>query len=201
MIRVKELILVEGKYDKNTLSQIVDATIIETSGFGIFHDDKKRKMIRDIADRNGVIIFTDSDSAGFLIRNHLKGIIPSDKIKNAYTPDVFGKEKRKNAPSKEGKLGVEGMDPDTILQCLKRAGATMEEYSPDTHSDAIVKADLFTLGLSGKPYSKDLRTRLKERLNLPERLSSTSLLEVLNSLMSKEELENIMSELLRENCD
>lgn len=202
MIHVKELILVEGKYDKNTLAQIVDAMIIETSGFGIFHDEKKMHMIRELASKNGVIIFTDSDSAGFLIRNHLKGALPPNQIKNAYTPDLYGKEKRKKIASKEGKLGVEGMRPEMILDCLKRAGATMEELDSkvnDNHS--IKKSDLYKLGLSGQTHSDTLRSELKRELDLPENLSATGLLDVLNVMISLDELEQIMKKLKRRNLN
>ena len=196
MIHVKELILVEGKYDKNTLSQIVDATIVETSGFGIFHDEKKMKMIRDLAGKNGVVIFTDSDSAGFVIRNYLKGALPPDQIKNAYTPDILGKEKRKKTGSKEGKLGVEGMSPEMILDCLKRAGATMEECGSETCNEkSITKADLYRIGLSGQKNSDAMRSELKRELDLPEKLSSTGLLDVLNATMSLERLEAIIEKL------
>ena len=123
MVKIEEVIIVEGKYDKNTLSQVVDAVILETSGFGIFHDKERRKLFQKLAEQRGLIILTDSDGAGFVIRNYLKGFLPPEKVKQAYVPDLYGKEKRKASPSKEGKLGVEGMRPEILLEALRRAGA------------------------------------------------------------------------------
>ena len=118
MVKIEEVIIVEGKYDKNTLSQVVDAVILETSGFGIFHDKERRKLFQKLAEQRGLIILTDSDGAGFVIRNYLKGFLPPEKVKQAYVPDLYGKEKRKASPSKEGKLGVEGMRPEILLEAL-----------------------------------------------------------------------------------
>jgi len=192
-LKIKEAIVVEGRYDKNTLSQIVDAVIIETSGFGIFSNKEKLKLLRDIADKRGIIVFTDSDSAGFMIRNHIKGAVDSDKIKQAYIPDIIGKEKRKRIASKEGKLGVEGMRPEIIRQALIRAGATIEdEKSAEVRrGEPITKTDFFCMGLSGGAGSAGKRTQLIKALDLPERLSADALLDVLNALYTKEEFESL----------
>ncbi len=186
MERIKEVIVVEGRYDKNTLSQVVDAVIIETGGFRIFNDSQKRSLLKKLAESRGLIIMTDSDGAGFMIRNHLKGFIAPELIKQAYIPDVFGKERRKSAPSREGKLGVEGMSPQVILEALRRAGASFE--SPGTEfRPEITKADLYKKGLSGGENSAALRRELLKKLELPERLSAQGLLDVLNAMMSRDE--------------
>lgn len=187
MIRIKEAIVVEGRYDKNTLSQIVDANIIETAGFGIFSDKEKTALLRRLAEKCGIIILTDSDGAGFLIRNRIKGTISEGCVKHAYIPDIKGKERRKQHASKEGKLGVEGMPPEIIIEALKRCGATFEgETSTHSHG-TITKGDLFELGLSGKYDSADRRKELAQKLSLPEKMSANSLLDVLNALYTKDE--------------
>lgn len=191
MYRVSEVIIVEGRYDKNTVSQVVDATIIETEGFGMFSDPEKRKLIARLAETRGIIIFTDPDGAGFVIRNRIKGFVDKKYIKNAYIPDVYGKEKRKRKASAEGKLGVEGVSPELILEALRRCGATIDESEPEPKRDRITKADLFALGLTGKENSAEKRLALKRRLDLPERLSTDSLLQVLNVLITKDELQNL----------
>ena len=150
MIKIKEAILVEGRYDKNTLSQIVDAPILETSGFGIFKDKKQMALLRKVAETRGLIVFTDSDGAGFVIRNHIKSAIPGKYLKHAYIPDIPGKEKRKSAPGKEGKLGVEGMPKELLLDALRRSGATIEGENV-TQTRQITKQDMMALGLSGGP--------------------------------------------------
>jgi len=192
MRKIREAIVVEGKYDKNTLSQIVDAVIVETSGFGVFKNGEQLTLLRRLAEKQGLIIFTDPDGAGFVIRNYLKGAIPKELVKHAYIPDVAGKERRKRTPGKEGKLGVEGMTPEIILAALDRAGATFlagaEESLPQSRTP-ITKADLFALGLSGRPDSAAKRAALLNRLELPEHLSANALLTVLNALYSREELE------------
>lgn len=190
MLRVKEVIVVEGRYDKNTLSQIVDAVIIETKGFGIFSDKENLSLLRRLAETRGLIVFTDSDGAGFVIRGHIKGAIKPEYVKHAYIPDIDGKEKRKTSPSKEGKLGVEGMSRDVIITALRRAGATFDgEDSPiDAMPRRITKTDMFVLGLSGKPDSSAKRLELLKRLSLPQKLSPNGLLDVLNALMSRDEL-------------
>lgn len=190
MVKVEQVIVVEGRYDKNTLSQIVDAVIIETEGFGIFSDREKLSLLRRMAEKRGLVILTDSDGAGFVIRNYLKGAIDPSLVKHAYIPDIPGKERRKSAPSKEGKLGVEGMDRQTILTALKNAGVRLEggdEPSKTDAEDRITKADLFALGLSGGEGSRQRRLALQRRLDLPERLSPNALLDVLNALMTREE--------------
>ncbi len=186
MERIKEVIVVEGRYDKNTLSQVVDAVIIETGGFRIFNDSQKRSLLKKLAESRGLIIMTDSDGAGFMIRNHLKGCIAPELIKQAYIPDVYGKERRKSAPSREGKLGVEGMSPQVILEALRRAGATFEGPEAEERPE-ITKADLYKKGLSGGENSAELRKGLLKKLKLPERLSAQGLLDVLNAMMSREE--------------
>jgi len=194
MVKIKEAILVEGRYDKNTLSQIVDAPILETGGFGIFKDKKQMALLRTVAEKRGLIVFTDADGAGFVIRNHVKSAIPGKYLKHAYTPDIFGKERRKDKAGKEGKLGVEGMKPEIILEALKRAGATMEgEDTPA--SNAITKQDLMDLGLSGGADASAKRLALLKKLNLPEHMSANALLQALNLLYSLEELERIVSEI------
>lgn len=188
MYRVWEVIVVEGRYDKNTLSQIVDATIIETAGFGIFNNAQKQKLLRTMAEARGLIVLTDSDGAGFVIRNFIKGCVDPKLVKHAYIPDVAGKERRKAAPSKEGKLGVEGMRPQVLLDALIRAGATIDGAdAPDTHGGRITKADMFARGLSGGTGSREKRAALIKKLDLPEKLTADALLDVLNATMSREE--------------
>ncbi len=194
MYRVSEVIIVEGRYDKNTLSQIVDATVIETGGFGIFNDPEKRAMLKALAEKRGIIILTDPDGAGFIIRNRIKGFIDNKYIKNAYVPDVYGKEKRKSKASGEGKLGVEGMSGEVIIEALRRCGATMSDADTASPKSTITKADMYALGLTGKPGSAEKRDRLKAKLSLPHHLSTDSLLEVLNVLVTKDELHNLTEE-------
>ena len=191
--QIKEAIIVEGRYDKNTVSQAVDAIIIETRGFGIFSDKGKLDLIKKIAQKRGVIILTDGDGAGFLIRNHLKGALPPDTVKHAYIPDIQGKERRKRTPSKEGKLGVEGMERQLIVDALRRAGATFSGEIPGERWNAITKADLFELGLSGTEGSSDNRRKLTRALGLPERISTNGLLDALNALYTLDELKEIIS--------
>ena len=195
MVKIKEAIVVEGRYDKNTLSQIVDAPIFETSGFGIFKDKQQMALLRRVAENRGLIVFTDADGAGFVIRNHIKSAIPANFLKHAYTPDVFGKERRKTAPGKEGKLGVEGMKPEIILDALRKAGATFESEESAPARELITKTDLFELGLSGGPDSKAKRTALLRKLDLPEHMSANALLQALNLLYSKDELITLLNEL------
>ena len=191
MVKIKEAIVVEGRYDKNTLSQIVDAPILETSGFGIFKDKQQMALLRRIAETRGLIVFTDSDGAGFVIRNHIKSAIPGKYLKHAYIPDIYGKERRKAAPGKEGKLGVEGMTRETILESLKRAGATMEGKEVPA-SKQITKQDLMELGLSGTADASAKRLKLLKHLNLPERMSPNAMLQALNLLYNIEELTTIV---------
>lgn len=191
MIRIREAIIVEGRYDKNTLAQIVDAPILETSGFGIFHDRQRLALLRRLAETRGIIVLTDSDGAGFVIRNYLRGAIDPLQVKHAYIPDVAGKERRKRTASKEGKLGVEGMRPDVLLEALRRAGATIEGEETMAAGTRITKADLYAAGLTGGADSRAARQRLLAQLDLPEHLSSNALLEVLNALMTREEFQKL----------
>lgn len=194
MLKIRQAIIVEGKYDKIKLSSIVDAVIIQTNGFKIFKDKEKLALIKFYAERTGIIILTDSDRAGFKIRSHIKGAIPKGKIINVYIPDVMGKEKRKDKPSAEGKLGVEGIDKKLIMEAFEKAGVTSDD-SPDI--PAITKLDLYEIGLTGGRNSTELRRKLLEYLGLPSLLTSNSLLEVLNHMLSLEELEEIMKNKIR----
>ena len=186
MLRIREVIVVEGRYDKNALSQVVDAVIVETSGFGIYNDAAKRRMLRALAASRGLIVLTDSDGAGFQIRSFIRGCVDPALVKHAYIPDVYGKERRKRSASKEGKLGVEGMPPQILLDALLRDGATVEDSESVRKTERISKADLYARGLSGKEESREKRTALLRRLDLPERLTADGLLDVLNATMSRE---------------
>ena len=194
MVKIKEAILVEGRYDKNTLSQILDTTILETSGFGIFKDKQQMNLLRRVAEKRGLIVFTDADGAGFVIRNHIKSAIPGQYLKHAYTPDIMGKERRKAKAGKEGKLGVEGMKPDVILEALRRAGATIEGEQV-LSANAITKQDLMDLGLSGGPDAGARRLALLKKIKLPERMSANAMLQALNLLYTLEELTTIVETL------
>ena len=199
MLKIREAIVVEGRYDKNTLAQIVDAPILETKGFGLFKDPKQLELLRSVAKKRGLIVLTDSDGAGFVIRNHIKSAIPTKYLKHAYIPDVAGKEKRKAAPGKEGKLGVEGMSPEVLLAALKNAGATIEGESTARENDQITKQDFVEFGLSGGLNASERRKRLQNRLHLPEHMSANALLQALNLLLSREELAEIVREWDNEN--
>lgn len=199
MLKIREAIVVEGRYDKNTLAQIVDAPILETKGFGLFKDPKQLELLRSVAKKRGLIVLTDSDGAGFVIRNHIKSAIAAKYLKHAYIPDVAGKEKRKAAPGKEGKLGVEGMSPEVLLAALKNAGATIEGESTARGNDQITKQDFVEFGLSGGPNASERRKRLQNRLHLPEHMSANALLQALNLLLSREELGEIVREWDNEN--
>lgn len=190
MFRIKEAIVVEGRYDKNTLSQLVDTVILETSGFAIFQDAERLVLLRRLAQARGLIVLTDSDGAGFVIRNYLKGAIDPALVKHAYIPDRYGKERRKRRPGKEGKLGVEGMPPQVLEQTLRQAGATFLDEAGETPPPrrAITKADLYAAGLSGGEGSAQRRRELLKMLDLPEHLSPNALLVVLNALYGYEEL-------------
>ena len=198
MVKIREAIVVEGRYDKNTLSQIVDAPIFETGGFQIFKDKQQMALLRKIAQVRGLIVFTDSDGAGFVIRNHLKSAIDGRLLKHAYTPDIMGKERRKAAPGKEGKLGVEGMSREIILDALLKAGATVEGLDSPV-KNAISKQDLMELGLSGGPDSSRKRQLLLKRLELPEHMSANAMLQALSLLYDRESLEAIVMNMEQEN--
>lgn len=193
MHSVREIIVVEGRYDKNALSQVVDAVIIETSGFGIFNDAEKRKLLQTMAEARGLIVLTDSDGAGFVIRNYIKGCVDPKLVKHAYIPDIYGKERRKSAPSREGKLGVEGMKPQVLLDALIRAGATFDDEENKKTAPRISKADMYARGLSGREGSAEKRAQLIKQLGLPERLTADGLLDVLNATMSREEFLSIQT--------
>lgn len=197
MVRIREAIVVEGRYDKNTLSQIVDAPILETNGFGIFKDKKQLELLRKVAKARGLIVFTDSDGAGFVIRNHLKSAIDGRCLKHAYIPDIPGKERRKSAPGREGKLGVEGMSREIILEALRRAGATIEGEDAPTRN-GITKQDLMELGLSGGTNSAERRRKLLQKLDLPEHMSANAMLQALNLLYSAEVLRSILADIGKE---
>lgn len=185
MIKVGPVILVEGKYDKIKLSQIFDATILTTDGFGIFKQKDKLALLRRLAETRGLLIFTDPDGAGFVIRNYLKGAVPKEKLFHAYIPDLYGKEKRKAKGSKEGKLGVEGVPDDVIIRAVEASGALQGSVPAKS---GITKADLYELGLSGSAGSTQRRLRLLKELQLPQQLSSNALLDVLNCIIDLKSL-------------
>jgi len=191
VVKIKEAIVVEGRYDKNTLSQIIDAPILETAGFGIFKDKEQMALLRRVAQVRGLIVFTDADGAGFVIRNHIKSAIPAQFLKHAYTPDIFGKERRKAKSGKEGKLGVEGMTREIILESLRRAGATFEGEETAAQRQEISKADLMELGLYG-PGSSDRRAALIKELGFPEKMSTNAFLQAVNLLCTIDELKELV---------
>lgn len=193
-IKVREVIIVEGKYDLNTIKQLVDGIVLTTDGFGIFHNSEKLSLIRRMAKSRGVILLTDSDGAGFVIRSYLKGALPKEQVKQAYIPDIAGKERRKRTASKEGKLGVEGMRPEVLREALLKAGATIDGKAFGANHE-ITKADLYAMGLSGGPNSAKNRQRLLMALDLPERLSANAMLDVLNVLMTREQLLALWTEI------
>lgn len=198
MVKIQEAIVVEGRYDKNTLSQIVDAPILETNGFGIFKDHEKMQLLRTIAERRGLIVFTDSDGAGFLIRNRLKSAIPGKYLKHAYIPDIYGKEKRKASPGKEGKLGVEGMKRNVILHALLSSGATVDD-KPYNSCSEITKQDFAELGLAGGKDSSAKRLALQRQLRLPEHMSANALLQAVNLLYSIDEFSALVKAMEKDN--
>ena len=186
--KLRQAIVVEGKYDQNTLRQLVDTAIFTTNGFADMKDPALLRLLRQAAQTTGLIILTDSDGAGFLIRNTLKSALPEQGVLHAYIPDLPGKEKRKAAPGKEGLLGVEGMTPEILLKALRDAGADFEDGSaPPAKAEPITKQDLFTLGLSGGPGSAKKRAALLKELSLPAHMSANALLQALNVLFSRDE--------------
>lgn len=187
MVKIRQAIVVEGKYDQNTLSQLVDATIFQTRGFGVMHDKALLELLRKAARTTGLIIFTDSDGAGFVIRNFLKGALPKEGVLHAYIPDIPGKEKRKRAPGKEGLLGVEGMTKEILLSALENAGADLGGEAAKKPGDTITKFDLYTAGLSGRPDSASKRAAFLEKLRFPAHMSANALLDALNLLYTREE--------------
>lgn len=189
MLRIREAVVVEGRYDKNALSQVVDTLILETAGFGIFKNPEQLALLRRAALRRGLIVLTDSDGAGFVIRNRIKSAVREGTVKHAYIPDVYGKERRKRRPGREGKLGVEGMPPQVLEQVLRRAGASFlgEEAPRDGSGPPLTKAELFSAGLTGAPDSARRRLELLRRLELPEHMSANALLAVLNGCYTAQE--------------
>ena len=186
MLKVREAVIVEGKYDKIKLSSVIDGVIIPTGGFGVFKNRETLEIIRYFAKKTGIIILTDSDAAGFKIRSYLKGAIHEGKIINVYVPDIFGKERRKEAPSKEGKLGVEGIDGEIILEAFRKAGITADQT--DKQSDPITRLDLYEMGLCGGENASEMRRKLLSELDLPERLTVTGMVDILNTFMTRQEL-------------
>jgi len=194
MISVLQAIVVEGKYDKNTLRQLVDAPIFETEGFSILTDKAKLELLRRVAEKRGLIILTDPDGAGFVIRNFLKGALPKDKVLHAYVPDVFGKEKRKRKGGKEGLLGVEGMDKEILLKALISCGATVNGETAQKRGEPITHTDFFELGLSGGKDSRQKRQELLRKLSLPSHLSTSAFLDAVNLLYDREEFFSLCEE-------
>lgn len=192
MIKIKEAIVVEGRYDKAALAALVDTVILDTGGFGIFSDREKLELLRRLAETRGLVVLTDSDGGGFVIRNFLKGAIRDRYVKHAYIPDVYGKEKRKRTPGKEGKLGVEGMSPEILLEALRRAGVELDGSVPEREEAPFTKAELFALGLTGRADSAAMRAWLLRELRLPQRLTTNALLDVLNVLVRREELLSLL---------
>lgn len=195
MIRLKEAVVVEGRYDKTTLAQLIDTVILQTDGFGIFKDREKLALLRRVAEKRGLVILTDSDGAGFVIRNYLKGALPRDLVKHAYIPDLFGKEKRKRRPGKEGKLGVEGMSPEVLETALRKAGATVLGEDETRVPLTLTKSDLYACGLSGGENSREKRKRLLAALDLPEHLSPNAMLPVLSALYDRDALFKVLEKL------
>ncbi len=191
MIKIREAVIVEGKYDKIRLSGILDTVIIETDGFAVFKDKEKQRLIRFLAQKRGIIIMTDSDSAGFKIRSFIKGITNSENVKNVYMPDVYGKEKRKTEASKEGKLGVEGMKTEVIMSALQKAGVLCEEKNHIERRE-ITHTDFFEDGISGGENSSEIRKALARELDLPEKISSSSMLKIINTYMTFDEYKEVV---------
>ncbi len=196
MLKTDKIIVVEGRYDKIKLSSLIDAVIIETDGFGIFKDKQKQKLIRMLADKKGLVILTDSDSAGFFIRNFISGFVPKDKIINAYIPDIYGKEKRKDSPSKEGKLGVEGVPAEILRESLEKAGVLCQT-APDSERKTVTKIDFFNDGLTGGKNSNQKRQRLLKYLSLPEKMTTNSLIDIINSFMTYDDYKECIEKIER----
>lgn len=189
MHKISEVIIVEGRYDKNTLSQVVDAVIVETSGFGLFNDREKQQLLRTLAEKRGLIVMTDSDGAGLVIRNFVKSCVDPRLVKHAYIPEIRGKERRKAKPSRAGTLGVEGMTPETIMLALRRAGATIDGETVPT-GEMISMADMYAAGLTGKPDSALRRADFLQKMQLPRKMTAQALLQVINAIMSRDEFIN-----------
>ncbi len=198
MKRVREVIVVEGKYDAIRVKSAVEAVVVETHGFGLFRDKEQLALLRRLAASRGVLVLTDSDGAGFVIRNYLSGVLPPSQVKHAYIPEIAGKERRKAAPSKEGLLGVEGVDNAVILEALERAGATFEEDERAGAAPWLTKGDLYADGLSGGPDSAGRREALLRLLGLPQKLSANRLLEVINATMTPDEYRRVLQQICEE---
>lgn len=199
MIKVKEAVIVEGKYDKIRLSSLIDALIIETDGFAVFSDKQRLMLIRRLAEKRGIIILTDSDAAGFRIRDFLSGALNPADVRHVYIPDISGKERRKSVAGKEGKLGVEGMTNEALIKAFQKAGIIVnrrEVSSPEIQP--ITNADLYDDGLSGRPQSFYLRQRLLQKLDLPSRLSTSRLLQVLNVIITRSEYKCLVKKITEE---
>lgn len=196
-IKLSRAVIVEGKYDKIKLSSILDAVIITTEGFRIFKDKDTEDLIRRYAQTSGIIILTDSDAAGFKIRGHIKGICPEGKITNIYIPDIYGKEQRKTEPSKEGKLGVEGMDASLLTELFRKAGV-LEDGSCD-ENELLTPQDMYELGLTGCPDSSELRRKVSLALSLPEHMTPKALLDAANTLCGKDKFTELVRSLRKEN--
>jgi len=194
MIKISQAVIVEGRYDRKKVENILDTLIIETNGFAIFKNKEKQALIRRLANTRGIVVLTDSDTAGFKIRSFLGSIVPPEKIIHAYIPDILGKEKRKDKPSKENKLGVEGMSAEIIMQALDRAGVTCEQ-GEKTDRKQVTKIDLFEDEITGAQNSKAKKALLLKKLDLPERLSTNSLLKLINTFMTYDEYKKIISEI------
>lgn len=194
MIKLKEAVIVEGRYDKILLRSFIAAPIIETNGFRVFKDKEKQNLIRRLSETRGIVVLTDSDSAGFVIRNFLRGIVKTENIKHCYIPQISGKEKRKAQASKEGFLGVEGLDEKTITEALKKSGAVIKGISSEDSGKEITKSDFYELGLSGKENSSKLRQQLLKKLGMPSYLSANAFLTLLNCFYTKKELADILKE-------
>lgn len=192
MISIEPVIIVEGRYDKNKIKQIFDTVVLETAGFGIFKDKEKAALIRRMAQTRGILVLTDPDHAGFLIRGYLKNIAAEGKVYHAYIPDRLGKEKRKAHPSREGKLGVEGVTEEEIIQAVRRSGVAMNGEKETGEEKPVTKADLYALGLSGGPDSKEKRRLLLKKLDLPENMTAGALLEMINILGGASLLEQVL---------
>ena len=195
MLKIREAVIVEGRYDKIKLKNLVDTTIIETNGFRVFSDKEKQTLIRKIAQTRGILVFTDSDSAGFVIRNFLRGAVDKSKIKHCYIPQINGKEKRKAHGSKEGFLGVEGVSDEVIIDAIRKSGATIIGEESQAQSGEITKSDLYRLGLTGRENSEKLRKALLKNLGMPSYLTTNAMLSAINCLYSLEELKNIVENL------
>lgn len=192
-MRIQEAIVVEGRYDKAALAGVVDTLILDTAGFGVFKDGERLALLRKLAAKRGLIVLTDPDGAGFVIRNYLKGAIPKGQVKHAYVPDVQGKERRKRAPGREGKLGVEGMSPEVLRRAILQSGATVLDGEAAAREQGnLTPADLYALGLSGTPDAGSRRAALLRRLELPEHMSAKALRLALNALYTRSELEELL---------